>query len=320
MRKFKKVLITGIAGAGGSYFAEYLLDKKKLPAVYGFIRRTGYSNYLKKKYQQKLKLIKLDLNNYRGILRQLKKIKPDLVVHFASDARVRKSFDEPMRVIQNNFAITLNLLEAIRISKIDPTILICSSSEVYGKVKKFESPISEKQILRPVNPYSASKSIQDLLSQMYFNCYGLKIIITRMFSYINPRGKFLFQTAFAKQVAMIEKGKKNFLEHGNLNSIRNYIDLKDAMIAYYLAATKGRFGEIYNIGGKSFMSVKSFLNKLKKKSFIKIKTRLNKKLLRRADVSFQIANSKKFYDKMKWKPKVPLDESIEFLLNYFRKI
>ena len=132
------------------------------------------------------------------------------------------------------------MLEIIRTNKINSLIIICSTSEVYGKVTKKDIPIKESKSINPVNPYSVSKAFQDLLSQIYFKSYGLKIIITRMFSYINARKNYLFQTSFAKQIVDIERGKKKILTHGNLNSVRNIIDITDAMEAYWLTAKRGK--------------------------------------------------------------------------------
>ena len=191
------------------------------------------------------KLFKSNLRNLNKTQKIIKKINPDLIFHLASTANVRESFDLPKKTIENNSAITLNLLEIIRKNKINPLIIICSTSEVYGKVGKKDIPIHETKNIKPVNPYSASKAFQDLVSQAYFRSYGLKIIITRMFSYTNARKNYLFQTSFAKQIADIEKGKKKILVHGNLNSVRNIIDIYDAMEAYWLTAKRGKLGEVY---------------------------------------------------------------------------
>ena len=99
--------------------------------------------------------------------------------------------------------------------------------------------------MRPISPYAVSKCFQDLLSQVYYKSYKLNIIITRMFSYTNSRRYTLFQSAFAKQIAEIEKNKKKYLFHGNLESIRTFIDIDDAMSAYWLTAKRGKIGEIY---------------------------------------------------------------------------
>ena len=316
-RKFKKCLITGITGSGGSYLAEHILSKDNKIKIFGIYRSLGKKNLLK---DRRIKLFKGDLCDFNKTQKTITKINPDLIFHLASTANVRKSFDLPKKTIENNNAITLNLLEIIRINNINPLIIICSTSEVYGKVSKKDIPIKETKNISPVNPYSASKAFQDLVSQAYFKSYGLKIIITRMFSYTNARKNYLFQTSFAKQIADIEKGKKKILKHGNLNSVRNMIDIYDAMEAYWLTAKRGRIGEIYNISGKKVISVGNYLKELKKLSNVKIKTKIDKKLLRPVDVTLQIADTRKFIKDTGWSPIISFKESIKKLLNEFRKL
>ena len=140
-----------------------------------------------------------------------------------------------------------------------------------------------------------------------------------MFSYTNARRYNLFQTAFANQIVKIERGKLNYLKHGNLNSIRTFVDIEDAMDAYWLAATKGKIGEIYNIGGNTIISVKKFLKKLIKLSKCKIECSLDKSLLRRQDVTLQIPDVRKFNKDTGWKPKINFHDSVKKLLNECRK-
>ena len=205
-RKFNKCLITGITGSGGSYLTEHILTKDNKIKIFGIYRSVGNKKLLKK--SRRIKLFKADLCNFNKTQKIIKKIKPDVIFHLASTANVRASFDNPKEVIENNSTITLNLLEIIRRNKINPLIILCSTSEVYGKISKKDIPIKETKNISPNNPYSISKAFQDLLSQSYFKSYGLKIIITRMFSYTNARRNDLFQTAFANQIANIERGKK----------------------------------------------------------------------------------------------------------------
>jgi GDP-D-mannose dehydratase len=215
--------------------------------------------------------------------------------------------------------ITINLLEAVRQLKINPLIIICSTSEVYGNVKKTDIPIKESQKFNPANPYAASKAFQDFISQIYVKSFNLKIIITRMFSYINARRDTLFQTAFAKQIVNIERKKQKVLKHGNLNSIRTFVDIDDAMSAYWLTATRGKIGEIYNIGGNKIISVKNFLKELISNSSVKIKTKLDKRLLRPQDVTLQIPSVDKFKKDTRWKQKNSFKVSVINLLNECRK-
>ena len=316
-RKFKKCLITGITGSGGSYLAEHILSKDKNIKIFGIYRSYGYKHLFNK--NKRVHLFKGDLRNQIRTQKIIKKIQPDLIFHLASSANVRKSFDTPYTFINNNIDITINLLESIRRLKIKPLTIICSTSEVYGLVSKKEIPIKEKQIMRPASPYAVSKSAQDLLSQVYYKNYGQNIIITRMFSYTNARRKDLFATSFANQISLIEKGIIKILKHGNLESVRTFVDISDAMEAYWLTAKKGKIGEIYNIGGKKTIKVKDFLHELIKNSNVKIRTQLDKKLLRPTDVTLQIPDCKKFQKDTSWKLKINLKNSGKKLLMDCRK-
>ena len=316
MRKFKKVLITGISGSGGSYLAEHILDKDKKIKIYGIVRKKNNYNL---KNLRKVKIFKCNLRNYSRLKTILKQIKPDVIFHLASVTDVRLSFDKPKEVIENNNQITLNLLEAIRVLNIDPIILICSSSEVYGQVTKKYVPIDENCPIKPASPYAISKTFQDLVAYDYFLNFKLKIIITRMFTYFNARRTNLFASHWANQVAKIEKGIAKDLKHGNLNSVRTVIDIKDAMEAYWVAACRGRIGETYNMGGTNTLNIGEFLKILKKKAKVKIKSSIDKKLLRPTDVTLQIPNTSKFYKHTGWKPKVNFEDSIDSLLQEFRQ-
>ena len=180
-------------------------------------------------------------------------------------------------------------------------------------------PIKENQQIAPINPYAVTKVFQDLMSQVYQKTFGLNIIVTRMFSYMNARRNNLFQTAFANQIAAIERGKLKYLRHGNLKSKRTIIDTHDAMEAYWLAAKKGKIGEIYNICGSQKISVNHFLKKLISFSNKNIKCRLDKNLVRPKDIDLQISDFKKFQRDTGWKPKTNLNLAILNLLNECRK-
>jgi GDP-4-dehydro-6-deoxy-D-mannose reductase len=318
-RSFKNCLITGVTGSGGSYLAEHILKKDKKIKIFGLYRSKGYKNLLKKNSQNRISLFKVDLNNFYDLRKIIKKTKPKVIFHIASNADVRLSFDNPIKVTSNNNLITVNLLEAVRKLNQNPIIIICSTSEVYGAVTKKDIPINENQKISPVNPYAVSKTFQDLISQVYFKSFGLKIIITRMFSYTNARRNNLFQTSFANQIAKIEAGQEKQLKHGNLESIRTFVDIDDAMEAYWLAAKKGKVGEIYNIGGNKIVSVKQFLKELIKLATCKIKYSIDKKLLRPHDVTLQIPDVRKFKKDTGWKPKVNFHDSVRKLLNECRK-
>jgi nucleoside-diphosphate-sugar epimerase len=231
-------------------------------------------------------------------------------------ANVSHSFENPSGVINNNINITLILLEAVRTLKdlcgYNPIIQICSTSEVYGNPTPENIPINENCPLAPINPYAVSKLAQDSLSYVYFLNYGLNIIRTRMFSYFNAKRPNLFATNFAKQIIEIRQERKDVLKHGNLSSIRTMIDVRDAAQSYWIAATKGKVGEVYNIGGTEPVSVGEVLEKLIEVGNYPITRELDKTLLRPSDVSIQVPDVSKFFLETGWKPQYNLKSSLEF--------
>ena len=320
MAAFNRVLITGIAGSGGSYLAEHIVNNYPDVSVSGISRwhsTTDSANI--DAIKERLQIHECDLTDLSSVISTLKAVQPDAIFHIASHANVRASFITPLAVLHNNIMGTAHLFEAVRIVGIDPFILHCSTSEVYGKVDPRNVPITEECPISAASPYSVSKVTQDLLSYTYFLSYGLKIIRTRMFAYINPRRTDLFATSFALQVARIEAGRQQELLHGNLDSTRTLIDVRDAMAAYWLALERCSPGEVYNIGGNTVITVGEFLEVLKGMARCPIPSRIDQALLRPADITLQIPDTRKFVDQTGWKPNYTFEESVAFLLDHCRE-
>lgn len=315
----KKVLITGIGGSGGSYLAEFIVKNKPGVSVHGISRWHSSTVDNLASLRRKVTIHEADLMDMGSVISVLQKVKPDAIFHLAAHANVRASFITPNAVLSNNILGTSNLFEAIRILKIKPLIQLCSTSEVYGQVDPKYVPITEETPLKPTSPYAVSKTTQDLLGWSYFISFKLPIIRTRMFAYINPRRADLFASAFAKQVAWIEEGLQKKLIHGNLDSVRTFIDVRDAMRAYWEAIVHCEPGEVYNIGGTTTMTVGEFLKKIISKAKVPIPTTLDPNLLRPADVTLQIPSVKKFIKQTGWKPLYSFEESMTELLSYWRK-
>jgi GDP-4-dehydro-6-deoxy-D-mannose reductase len=316
---FERALITGIAGSGGSYLAEHIVNHWPSVAVYGFSRwhSTTASDNLQA-IRDRVTVYEVDLMDFGSLLSALQEIKPDAIFHLAAHANVRASFITPHTVLSNNILGTSNLFEALRISKLDPVIQLCSTSEVYGQLEPQFVPVKEDAPMRPASPYAVSKVAQDMLGWTYFTAYRMRIIRTRMFAYLNPRRSDLFATSFAKQVAWIEQGLQKELVHGNLDSVRTLLDVRDAMRAYWEAILHCIPGEVYNIGGTTTMTVGQFLERLIALSKVPIPTRCEARLLRPADVTLQIPCVEKFNRETGWRPQYSFDESVRFLLDYWR--
>ncbi len=313
------VLITGITGSGASYLAEYILENIPNAIVHGISRwHSTTSQHNLSNISDRVVLHECDLTDLSSVIRALEKIQPDYIFHLAAHANVKVCFDNPLSVLNNNVNNTVNLFEAVRILKLDPIIQMCGTSEAYGQVLEKDIPIFESHPLQPVNIYAVSKLTQEKIAMSYYYCYHFRTFITRMFAYINPRREDIFSSAFAKQVVRIERGQQDILYHGNLDSVRTLIDVRDAMESYWHASQKCQWGEAYNIGGNTTISVGDFIELLKAKSKVPIKTQLNPDLLRPQDVTLQIPNIEKFISITGWTPRYSIDESVDFLLDHYR--
>ncbi|MEC7788688.1 MAG: GDP-mannose 4,6-dehydratase [Chloroflexota bacterium] len=316
----ERILITGVTGSGGSYLAEYIVQHHPDVAVHGIGRwhSTSTEDNLSS-IRDSVTVHECDLLDFSSIIATLEEIQPDVIFHLAAHANVRASFQTPLSVLNNNIMGTANLFEAIRAAKLKPVFQMCSTSEVYGQVAPEDVPIKEETPMRPASPYAVSKVAQDLLGYTYFSAYEIPVICTRMFAYLNPRRVDLFATSFARQVARIELGLQEELIHGNLDSVRTIIDVRDAMRAYWDAALYCTPGEAYNIGGNTTITVGDFLDLLKALARTPIPSRVDPALLRPADVTLQIPSTEKFDKATGWKPQYSFEESVAFLLDHWRR-
>jgi GDPmannose 4,6-dehydratase/GDP-4-dehydro-6-deoxy-D-mannose reductase len=320
MKNYKRVLITGISGSGGSYLAEHIVDHYPDVKVFGVSRwHSTTANHNLERIKDKVTLFECDLNDYSSTLRALEQAQPDAIFNLAAHANVRACFNTPIAVLQNNIMSTANLFECVHLAKLKPKIVHCSTSEVYGQVDPKRVPIVEDCPINPSSPYAVSKAAQDFLGYTYFMNHKMEVVRTRMFSYLNPRRKDLFATSFAMQVARIELGLQKELKHGNLDSIRTLIDVRDAMDTYWLCLTHGVPGEVYNLGGIKSLSVGDFLEILKSLANCRIPSSVDPNLLRPTDVTLQIPDTTKFEKLTGWAPKYNFKQSLEFLLNYCRE-
>ncbi|MDI6721186.1 MAG: GDP-mannose 4,6-dehydratase [Candidatus Aenigmarchaeota archaeon] len=312
-----RALITGISGFVGSHLAEHLLSKNY--EVYGSIRwRSRLDNI--EHIKNKITLIETDIRDAHSVDRLIRDTEPDVIFHLAAQSFVPASWNAPQDTIYTNVIGTVNLLESIRTSKIDPRIHIAGSSEEYGLVLPDEVPIKEANPLRPLSPYGVSKVAEDMLGYQYFKSYSLKIIITRAFNHSGPRrGDVFVESNFAKQIAEIEKGANPVIHVGNLNAQRDFSDVRDIIRAYLLSLEKCKFGEVYNICSEKTVKICDMLNILLSKTESDIEVRTDPSRLRPSDVEILLGDCEKFRKQTGWRPEIPFEKTVEDLLNYWRQ-
>lgn len=331
-----KALITGITGMVGSHLADFLLANTDWE-LYGVCRwRSPLDNveHLLDRANKKERLFfeYADLNDQMSLIAIIDNIKPDYIFHLAAQSYPLTSFTAPIDTLNTNILGTCRLLEAIHLSMkndnaYNPIVHICASSEVFGKIpkeKKPDSGIHEECPFHPASPYAISKVGTDLLGRYYAEAYNMTIMTTRMFTHTGPRrGDVFHESTFAKQIAMIEAGLiPPVVKVGNLDSLRTYADVRDAVRAYYLLVTQNpTAGEYYNIGGSYTCTVRDCLLYLISLSTMKneITIKIDAGRLRPIDADLQIPDCKKFQKHTNWKPEITFEQTMFDLLNYWRK-
>ena len=315
-----RALITGITGFAGSHLAEYLLSEHPDVEVFGTYRwRSRMENI--EHLRDKVTLLEADLRDYTSMHAALERSRPDYVFHLAAQSFVPSSWTAPNETLSTNVTGQTNLFEAIRALKIDPVVQIACSSEEYGLVLPDEVPIKETNPLRPLSPYAVSKMAQDFLGYQYFQSYGLKAIRTRGFNHTGPRRGHVFVTSnFCSQVAAIEHGMQEpVIRVGNIEAVRDFTDVRDMVRGYWLAVTKGKPGEVYNIATGHGIKIRELLDRILALSTVKVTVETDPDRLRPSDVEILIGDSSRFRADTGWEPRIPFEKTLLDLLTYWRE-
>lgn len=298
----KRILITG----GGGFAGQHLVNKLQTvdPTAKLFIPRSREVN----------------LTDGAAVNELLTKVAPDEIYQLASIATVGESFTHPRQVIDNNFQLTLNVLEAMRQVAPKAKMLFVSSADIYDHAHN--TPIDETRALAPVSPYSASKAAQDLLAASYQLSFGLNIVRARPFNHIGPGQKQGFVVAdFAAQIAKLEKSDtaEKIITVGNLETVRDFTDVRDMVTAYILLMAQGKSGEVYNIGSGVGVTIKTILDDLLALATTPITEQVDQQKLRPSDNPQIIADNTKIA-RLGWQPTIPLKQTLTDILNYWRDI
>lgn len=323
----KKALITGMTGMVGSHLADYLLENTDWE-IHGVQRwRSPLDNvmHLMPKINNKDRVFVHygDLNDQASLITVLNEVKPDYIFHLAAQSYPLTSFTAPIDTLETNILGTCRLLESVHLLNMNPVIHVCASSEVFGRVPKEKVPINEECSFHPASPYAISKVGTDLVGRYYAEAYNMTVMTTRMFTHTGPRrGDVFHESTFAKQIAMIEAGlQEPVIKTGNLDSLRTYADVRDAVRAYYMLVTHNPIkGEYYNIGGSYTCKVGDTLNKLISFSPMadKIKSEIDPERLRPIDADLQVPDCSKFKSHTGWEPQYTFEQTMLDLLNYWR--
>lgn len=312
----KKALITGISGFVGSHLTELLLSRDF--GVYGIAHPDHGTTHIDDSIKDII-LYRGDLQEKTFVNKILQDNKFDYIFHLAAFSSPPQSLKDPKGTIENNLFSEMNLLDAAVNNKSTAKILIIGSSDEYGDVEKQYLPIKEDTPLAPTTPYAVSKIAQDFLGLQYFLHHKLKTIRVRPFNHIGPRQSTNFVVpAFASQIAHLEKTGGGQLKTGNLESSRDFTDVRDMVRAYLLALEKGNVGDVYNLGSSHSYKIADILKKLIAFSKVEIEVKAEKSLMRDQDTENVYCDFTKFKRDTGWQPTIPIGKTLFDTIEYER--
>jgi GDP-4-dehydro-6-deoxy-D-mannose reductase len=316
-----KLLITGINGFVAGHFLEMLHQQDRRFNILG-VGRNLDPNLSARFPGLNLSCKAMDLIDKDAVAQLIHEFRPDYLLHLASVSSVGHSWSQPHESFVNNTNIFLNLIEQIRIEKLPCRILSIGSSEEYGNVNASDLPIKENNVLKPISPYAVARVSQEMISEIYHKGYGLNIIMTRSFNHIGPGQKDLFVIAsFARKLVEIKINKQQNpnMTTGNLSIIRDLLDVRDIVSAYYELLLRGTPGEVYNICSGIGTSLEEMLKKMCAMLEVKINIHQDPKLIRPMDNQVLIGDPTKIKSELGWNPKISLDDCLRDILEWWKK-
>jgi GDP-4-dehydro-6-deoxy-D-mannose reductase len=309
-----KFLITGATGFVGRYLISHLLSKYNDIKIIGTFRTVVLD-----KYDERVELIRINLNNIHELIKIIQKFQPDYAIHLASESSVGFSWKEPSKSFYNNVNIFLNLLEAIRINGIKCRVLSVGSSEIYGSRGRPYSLLSENESPDPLSPYAVARVSQELLSKVYSGGFHSDIILTRSFNHIGPgQDERFVVSSFAKKI--VQSKLTSSMEHitvGDLSIVRDFVDVRDVVVAYDMLLMHGQNGEIYNVCSSNGVTLNTILNKLMEIANYTIHHHQSPEFIRPNDNPVIIGSYNKLFKLCGWRPKINLETSLSNIIEYW---
>jgi GDP-4-dehydro-6-deoxy-D-mannose reductase len=245
---------------------------------------------------------------------------PDYILHLASYSSVAYSWVNPVESFANNTNIFLNLVEQVRVLGLKCRILSVGSSEEYGRVNPGLLPLHEDLFANPLSPYAVARVSQEMLSKVYCNSLGSDIIITRSFNHIGPHQSEVFViSSFAKKLVAIKHSNlhNKQITVGNINIVRDFVDVRDVVKAYDLLLHSGRKGEVYNVCSGVGISIKQVLEQMMAILNLKVEPVVDENLVRPADNEIIIGSYNKINKETGWEPKIKFNDSLADVINYW---
>jgi GDP-4-dehydro-6-deoxy-D-mannose reductase len=314
-----RALVTGISGFVGGHLAEHLIEQGDL--VVG-ISASGRWPAELAHLGNSVRIERFDLidSGEAELAELLRRKQPEVIYHLAAQSNPQQSVSDPRGTWALNLGGTLNLLEAVKTSGLKPRVVLVSSGVCYGNPPPEFIPVREDCPLRPNNPYAASKAAVDLLGIQHYLAHGTDVVMIRPFNHAGPRQSPRYVlAALAFQVAEVESRRRDYLEVGNLDVIRDFTDVRDVVRAYRLLARDGGPGEVYNLGSGRGTKIADALEQLRLQARTPVPVRVDPGRVRPVDQPFLVADASKLRAAAGWEPQYTIEQTLADMLESARR-
>jgi len=257
-----------------------------------------------------------DIRNADAVAAVVAQTRPDAVLHLAAQSFVPRSFEDPRETFEINTLGTLNLLQALKGARFAGRFLFVSSGDVYGQVAEAEMPVTERLMPAPRNPYAVSKLAAEQLCLQWQRSEGLDAIVLRPFNHVGPgQGRQFVLPALASQVVAIAQGRQApVIEAGDIDTTRDFTDVRDIVAAYAAALRDGVGGGLYLVASGVERKVRDLLEAMCRIEGVHAEIRQDPAKLRRAEQRRMVGSSQALRDATGWAPRIPMDQTLQDIL------
>ncbi len=258
----------------------------------------------------------VDLRDADAVVAALAGQLPDAVLHLAAQSFVPRSFEAPAETFEINLLGSLNLLQALQQQGFSGRFLYVSSGDVYGRVPEAELPVGPGRVPEPRSPYAVSKIAAEQLCLQRWRSDGLDALVARPFNHIGPGQDARFVVpSLAQQLRAIAAGRQPpVIEAGDIDTTRDFLDVRDVVAAYASLLRAGRAGQVYTIGSGVERRVRELLDLMCAQLGIRVELRQDPARMRPVEQRRMVADASLLKEHTGWSPAFSIQDTLRDIL------